>query len=951
MKTEIFFAFLLIFAWSSTLLSADISGKIDDGTNPISGAVVEAWQGGSIVSSDSANAFGLYTLSGLGSGSYTLRAYASSFYARRIEEVAVSSSNINISLTSIPTLTGIPIDFQDFYDVNTTFLYNLPVQIGDVIVVADPDSVICGIFTVNTVGRYGFIHVYQDNPFTPGVDEGAVVGDTLTFYINNYLAIPGGPESPVWTGGLPRLVALSALSPDAPVYSAGSTEPDSGAANVIPGVNWNWILDWADAIDPDGQPVNDYYVQLDNDSDFSSPLSGMDGPIGSGTSNWEIPHTLQANETYYWRIRASEDGGSTWGPYSTTWKFTISNESPVIGSIGDKKVNEGELLHFMISASDPDGDSLSYSASNLPSGSTFDPSSRTFSWTPSYTQSGKYPNIYFQVSDGQLTDGESIKITVINVNRAPSLSPKGKKKVTQEELLEFTVSATDPDEDVLTYSASNLPDGAKFDASTATFSWTPDLTQSGDYTGVRFEVTDGELSDFEEITITVSLPSINIPLSEGWNIFSFNISPKDSAVDFVMSSIGGLYRQIRGLDDHGTELTHQPGSNFNTLNYLVPSQAYKIEMTQAATLTISGTPISPDIPIPLRGPKVQGTFGWNLIPFLPDNPISINTALGSIAGSYSYVKSFESGGKSYDPNLPGLSDLLVMKPGCGYWIAMTAPDTLVYPLSAPPPPAAKLSTIAKPADARWVGLEDRERASVLGKKAESNISDIDMTADVITTPRSIVIHGYGNLQVGDVVRCFDSDGTSAGMCVVKEPGQYGYMSVFGDDPLTPDVDEGAQAGDELVIFINDKPARPVGPDPAVWVANGWIARIDLASCVEFVDEHSDMNDPFVKDFYDHDSMVDFTWNGCERDDITYKIYVSLDNGEYVESWTVTRPEYTVSATAGHTYKIKVVTILAHANVTLEAESDQIKVVNAPPYDKPGVPDAIGIEYSDNPTSK
>ena len=88
-------------------------------------------------------------------------------------------------------------------------------------------------------------------------------------------------------------------------------------------------------------------------------------------------------------------------------------------------------------------------------------------------------------------------------NHPPVLDPIGDKTVNEGELLEFTVSATDPDEDPLTYSASNLPDGADFTPSTQTFSWTPGAGQAGSYPDVHFEVTDGEIIDFEDITITV----------------------------------------------------------------------------------------------------------------------------------------------------------------------------------------------------------------------------------------------------------------------------------------------------------------------------------------------------------------------------------------------------------------------------------------------------------------
>jgi hypothetical protein len=91
------------------------------------------------------------------------------------------------------------------------------------------------------------------------------------------------------------------------------------------------------------------------------------------------------------------------------------NRPPVLNSIGDKEVDEGQLLEFTISATDADGDSLTYSASNLPQGASFNPVTHTFSWTPRYDQAGAYANIHFEVSDGNLSDAESITITVIQL--------------------------------------------------------------------------------------------------------------------------------------------------------------------------------------------------------------------------------------------------------------------------------------------------------------------------------------------------------------------------------------------------------------------------------------------------------------------------------------------------------------------------------------------------------
>ncbi len=86
------------------------------------------------------------------------------------------------------------------------------------------------------------------------------------------------------------------------------------------------------------------------------------------------------------------------------------NQPPVLDLIGDKTVNTGELLEFTISATDPDGGNLSYSASNLPPEASFNPETRTFSWTP--VEAGSYLNVHFEVSDGSLTDSENITVTV-----------------------------------------------------------------------------------------------------------------------------------------------------------------------------------------------------------------------------------------------------------------------------------------------------------------------------------------------------------------------------------------------------------------------------------------------------------------------------------------------------------------------------------------------------------
>ena len=86
----------------------------------------------------------------------------------------------------------------------------------------------------------------------------------------------------------------------------------------------------------------------------------------------------------------------------------------MLAPIGAKTVSEGALLQFTVTASDSDipAQTLTYSASSLPLGATFNPGTHVFSWTPASGQAGVYYNLHFEVSDGDLKDSEDITITV-----------------------------------------------------------------------------------------------------------------------------------------------------------------------------------------------------------------------------------------------------------------------------------------------------------------------------------------------------------------------------------------------------------------------------------------------------------------------------------------------------------------------------------------------------------
>ena len=180
------------------------------------------------------------------------------------------------------------------------------------------------------------------------------------------------------------------------------------------------------------------------------------------------------------------------------------NAPPVLSQIDDKIVDEGQALSFTVIASDANGDPLSYSASNLPTGATFNPVTKTFTWTPTFTQAGTYSNVHFEVSDGSLTDSKNITITVNNVNRAPTFTaiPANGSVFNETDTIIIRATASDLDNDLLSYiiqidgiQVGTLPD----------YNWSTNYSSSGSHI-INISVNDG--TELVSKTITVQINNV-----------------------------------------------------------------------------------------------------------------------------------------------------------------------------------------------------------------------------------------------------------------------------------------------------------------------------------------------------------------------------------------------------------------------------------------------------------
>lgn len=130
-------------------------------------------------------------------------------------------------------------------------------------------------------------------------------------------------------------------------------------------------------------------------------------------------------------------------------------------------------------------------------------------------------------------------------NNPPILATIGDRSTNENQLLSFTISASDPDGPVNFPQPVNLPTGANFvdnGNSSASFSWTPSFIQAGSHS-VTFVAEDGGgLTDSETINITVTnvnrLPTVTDIIDK--NIFegdtlSFLITVTDADADDTLT--------------------------------------------------------------------------------------------------------------------------------------------------------------------------------------------------------------------------------------------------------------------------------------------------------------------------------------------------------------------------------------------------------------------------------
>jgi len=229
-------------------------------------------------------------------------------------------------------------------------------------------------------------------------------------------------------------------------------------------------------------------------------------------------------------------------------------------------------------------------------------------------------------SDWSMQDGSVLKISTelsthnFEITRGNSLriNPIGTTNVTAGKLLSFPVTSGYSGNDPLTYSASNLPERAVFNATDNTFSWTPLSSQTGVH-NVTFSVTDGIISSETTVMITVVSPDAPVfteisskTVSVG-NLLTFKVSATD---ENGYNLTYGAYRLPENATfDKATGTFSWTPSNSQTGKYIVLFTVTNQHSTSRTTVTITVVPPDTNIPPTFTEIPDQTVTAGNLLTF------------------------------------------------------------------------------------------------------------------------------------------------------------------------------------------------------------------------------------------------------------------------------------------------------------------------------------------------
>jgi hypothetical protein len=380
------------------------------------------------------------------------------------------------------------------------------------------DTLIVSVLAINdapTISTIGDKNVFENNLLTFFVNASDIDNAELAYYANN---LPTGAtfENQIfsWTPNFNQngTYSLTFIVNDSELTDQETINIQVSNFDSAPIINSFY-------------PTNNPTINEDSEQYFNITASDpendtltyewtLNGEIVSTNSDYKYSSNFESEGQYNITVKVSDSAHTT----SKEWTLTVTNNNraPIlITPIPNLEFNEDSNNSLLLSThfTDPDGDTLIYEFFGNNHVNIFiDENSQIAIFIPETNWFGEETITITAEDESGLKINDSLVVSVLAINDEPILDLIGDKTISENETLEFSVTANDVDNVELIYYANNLPTGASFE--NQIFTWTPNYAQEGEYQ-IEFVVNDSELTDQETINVQV-IGSNNPPVIESF---------------------------------------------------------------------------------------------------------------------------------------------------------------------------------------------------------------------------------------------------------------------------------------------------------------------------------------------------------------------------------------------------------------------------------------------------
>jgi nitrite reductase/ring-hydroxylating ferredoxin subunit len=288
------------------------------------------------------------------------------------------------------------------------------------------------------------------------------------------------------------------------------------------------------------------------------------------------------------------------------------NQPPAIGGTPSTTVTAGQAYAFQPTASDPEGQTLTFSVASKPSWASFSSTTGQLAGTPGSSDVGAYSGIVISVTDGTNSAAlPAFSITVASANTAPRISGSPATSVTAGQPYSFTPTASDPDTgQTLRFGIANRPAWANFDTVTGSLTGTPTSSNVGSFGNIVISVSDGIASaTLPAFTITVAsanraptisgAPPTSVTAGQAYSFRPTASDPDGQTLTFSIANkpVWANFSTTNGTLS-GTPTSSQVGNYANivitasdgSLSASLPAFAITVADVQTGSATLSWTP-------------------------------------------------------------------------------------------------------------------------------------------------------------------------------------------------------------------------------------------------------------------------------------------------------------------------------------------------------------------------